>query len=59
MTLISATHPSRQGLGTPAKRRLRYREIHTFMEIVSDGDGLLSLDIVETNPILNARNMTA
>jgi arginase len=47
------------GVGTPVKGGLDYREAHMVMEIVSDSGLLRALDLVEANPILDDRNMTA
>jgi len=47
------------GVGTPVKGGLNYREAHMFMEIVADTGLLRALDLVEVNPILDDRNMTA
>lgn len=47
------------GVGTPVKGGLDYREAHTLMEIVNDSGLLRALDLVEVNPILDERNMTA
>jgi arginase len=47
------------GVGTPVKGGLDYREAHLAMEIVSDSGLLTSLDLVEINPTLDVRNMTA
>jgi arginase len=47
------------GVGTPVKGGLDYREAHTLMEIVADSGLLRALDLVEVNPILDERNMTA
>jgi arginase len=47
------------GVGTPVKGGLDYREAHMVMEIVSDSGLLRALDLVEVNPILDDRNMTA
>ncbi len=47
------------GVGTPVKGGLNYREAHMFMEIVADSGLLRALDLVEVNPILDDRNMTA
>jgi arginase len=47
------------GVGTPVKGGLDYREAHTLMEIVADSSLLRALDLVEVNPILDDRNMTA
>jgi arginase len=47
------------GVGTPVKGGLDYREAHMLMEIVADSGLLTSLDLVEVNPTLDMRNMTA
>jgi len=47
------------GVGTPVKGGLDYREAHLLMEMVADSDLLRALDLVEVNPILDDRNMTA
>ena len=47
------------GVGTPVKGGLNYREAHMAMEIVADSGLLRALDLVEVNPILDDRNMTA
>ena len=47
------------GVGTPVRGGLSYREAHLLMEILSDDGRAQALDIVEVNPILDARNATA
>ena len=47
------------GVGTPVKGGLDYREAHMLMEMVADSGLLRALDIVECNPILDDRNITA
>jgi arginase len=47
------------GVGTPVKGGLNYREAHMVMEMVADSGLLRALDLVEVNPILDDRNMTA
>ncbi len=47
------------GVGTPVKGGLDYREAHMVMEIVADSGLLTSLDLVEVNPTLDVRNITA
>jgi len=47
------------GVGTPVRGGLSYREAHTLMEIVADSGRLISLDLVEINPILDVQNVTA
>ena len=47
------------GVGTPVKGGLDYREAHMVMEMLADSGLLQALDLVEVNPILDDRNMTA
>ena len=47
------------GVGTPVKGGLDYREAHTVMEMIADSGLLRALDLVEVNPILDDRNVTA
>ena len=47
------------GVGTPVKGGLDYREAHMAMEMIADAGVLRALDLVEVNPILDDRNMTA
>jgi arginase len=47
------------GVGTPVKGGLDYREAHMVMELVNDSGRMMSLDLVEVNPTLDLRNMTA
>jgi arginase len=47
------------GVGTPVRGGLSYREAHLLMEMVADAQVLISLDLVEINPILDAHNATA
>ena len=46
------------GVGTPVKGGVDYREGHLALEIVSDTDGMIGMDLVETNPILDEHNRT-
>jgi len=46
------------GVGTAVKGGFDYREGHLALEIVSDSDRMLSIDVVETNPILDEHNRT-
>ena len=41
------------------KGGLDYREAHMVMEMIADSGLLRALDLVEVNPILDDRNMTA
>jgi arginase len=57
---LDACDPSiAPGVGTPVKGGLDYREAHMLMEIVADSGRLMSLDMVEVDPILDVRNETA
>ncbi len=47
------------GVGTPVKGGLSYREAHLLMETIADSGALRALDLVEVNPILDTRNVTA
>ena len=47
------------GVGTPVRGGLTYREAHLLMELVNEAAVVTSLDIVEINPILDAKNGTA
>lgn len=47
------------GVGTAVKGGLDYREAHLVMELVADSRRLIALDIVEVNPTLDIRNVTA
>jgi len=47
------------GVGTPVPGGATYREAHLAMEILADHGGLLSLELVEVNPILDEHNRTA
>lgn len=47
------------GVGTPVPGGLTWREAHLAMELVASSGKLLSLDLVEVNPILDEHNRTA
>jgi arginase len=47
------------GVGTPVKGGASYREAHLAMEMIADTDNLVSLEVVEVNPILDHMNTTA
>jgi arginase len=46
------------GVGTPVKGGLTYREIHLVMELLYECQKMVSLDVVELNPIADNNNMT-
>lgn len=47
------------GVGTPVQGGLSYRESHLIMEMAHDSGKLLSVDVVEVNPVLDVSNRTA
>jgi arginase len=47
------------GVGTQVRGGIDYREGHLLMELVADSGLLVSLDLVEINPILDTQNSTA
>ncbi|HKJ66077.1 MAG TPA: arginase, partial [Desulfopila sp.] len=47
------------GVGTPSHGGLTYREAQLIMETICDSGKLLSVDVMEANPILDTRNRTA
>lgn len=47
------------GVGTPVQGGLSYREAHLVMEMASDSGKMVSLEVVEVNPVLDISNRTA
>lgn len=47
------------GVGTAVPGGITFREAHLAMEIIADSKGMVSLEIVEVNPILDTLNRTA
>jgi arginase len=47
------------GVGTPVRGGATYREAHLVMEMVADAKRMLSLEIVEVNPVIDVANKTA
>jgi arginase len=47
------------GVGTPVRGGLTYREAHLMMEILCDAGLMLSMEVVEVNPIMDDSNRTA
>jgi arginase len=47
------------GVGTPVRGGMSYREAHLSMETISDSENMLSMEIVEVNPVLDSQNRTA
>lgn len=46
------------GVGTPVKGGATYREAHLVMELLADSGRILSMDMVEINPIIDVANKT-
>lgn len=47
------------GVGTPVLGGLSYRETHLAMELIAASHRLISMDVVEVNPVLDSFNATA
>lgn len=47
------------GVGTPVQGGMTYREGHLAMEMICDSGRLLSMELVEVNPVLDTANRTA
>ena len=47
------------GVGTPVRGGITFREAHLAMEMIADTKRMLSLEVVEINPILDILNKTA
>ena len=47
------------GVGTPVPGGLSYREAHLLMELFAASEKITSVDLVEVNPILDTKNVTA
>ena len=47
------------GVGTPVRGGVTYREAHLSMEMLADSKGLVSLEVVEVNPVIDHHNQTA
>ena len=57
---IDTADPSiAQGVGTPKRGGLTYREAHLMMEVVAESGKLVSLDMAEVNPLEDSHNTTA
>jgi arginase len=46
------------GVGTPVLGGITYRESHLAMEMAYDSGGLLTVEVVEVNPVLDEENAT-
>jgi arginase len=47
------------GVGTPVRGGVTYREAHLALEIIADSEAMVSLEIVEINPVIDLHNQTA
>jgi arginase len=47
------------GVGTPVRGGVTYREAHLAMEMMHESSKMISLEVVEVNPILDQQNSTA
>jgi arginase len=47
------------GVGTPVRGGATYREAHLAMEIVCDSARMVSIEVVEVNPVIDEVNRTA
>jgi arginase len=47
------------GVGTPVRGGVTYREAHLAMEMIADSEAMLSMEIVEINPVIDEHNRTA
>jgi len=57
---IDAADPSiAEGTGTKQRGGLTYREAHLLMEIICESKRMVSLDMVEVNPLEDTHNATA
>jgi arginase len=47
------------GVGTPVRGGATYREAHLAMEMICDSGRMLSMEVVEVNPVIDEANRTA
>ena len=47
------------GVGTPVRGGVTYREAHLAMELIADSKTMVSLELVEINPVIDLHNKTA
>jgi len=47
------------GVGTPVRGGVTYREAHLAMEMIADSETMVSLEVVEINPVIDLHNKTA
>ncbi len=47
------------GVGTPVRGGVTYREAHLALEMIADSEAMVSLEVVEINPVIDMHNQTA
>jgi arginase len=47
------------GVGTPVRGGATYREAHLAFEMIADSKSMISLELVEINPVIDLHNTTA
>ena len=47
------------GVGTPVRGGVTYREAHLALEMIADSEAMVSLEVVEINPVIDEHNKTA
>jgi arginase len=47
------------GVGTPVRGGATYREAHLALEMICDSRHMVSMEVVEVNPVIDERNRTA
>jgi len=47
------------GVGTPVRGGATYREAHLALEMIADSEAMVSLEVVEINPVIDLHNQTA
>jgi len=47
------------GVGTPVRGGATYREAHLAMEVICDSERMVSMEVVEVNPVIDEVNRTA
>jgi arginase len=47
------------GVGTPVRGGVTYREAHLALEMLADSRAMVSLELVEINPVIDLHNTTA
>lgn len=47
------------GVGTPVRGGVTYREAHLALEMIADSEAMVSMEVVEINPVIDESNKTA